>query len=344
MIPLLLAASLALGQGAPAAPAPAETAAPAPATPAADPVATAVSAALVLQVGQPLDAADALVVKAKSIGGWFQSRTQDHVSLRVPVDQIDEVLAFAAGLGKVADRSEERRDLTAPLADARGRLAARREVLGRYEEVLKAAGPESIVAVEQQIIEQISQIEYLEGTIRVLQDQSDNARLDVSFQFRDRTAPRRDGTSSFAWLNTLNVYDVVVGLQAEKPGWRTHTDPATPEGFSAWRKGGRYRAASPDGVLYRVRSVKHKPEADLAFWKEAVRERMVAAGYRAVAESDLDGGARMEFASPLGQEDWTYEVAFFLDGKKIVVAEAAGEVVRFDGRRAAVETAMASAR
>lgn len=340
---ILLWASLAFGQAPAPAPAPPvpEAAASAPAP---DPIATAVSASLVLQVGQPLDAADALVAKAKAVGGWFQSRTQDYVSLRVPVGKIDEVLQFAAGLGKVADRSEQRRDLTAPLADARGRLASRKEVLVRYEEVLKAAGPESIVAVEQQIIQQISQIEYLEGQIRVLQDQSDYARFDVSFQFRDRTAPRRDGTSSFAWLNTLNVYDLVVGLQLEKPDWKTHTDPVTPEGFSSWRKGARFRAASPDGVLYRVRSVKHKPEADLAFWKEAVRERMIAAGYKAVAEQDLEGGVRMEFASPLGQEDWTYVLAFFLDGKKLVVAEAAGEVVRFDGRRAAVEAAMAGAR
>ena len=113
-----------------------------------------------------------------------------------------------------------------------------------------------------------------------------------------------------------------------------------PKGFSAWRKTGKFRAASPDGVLYRVRSVKHKPKADLAFWKEAVRERMVAAGYKVVSETDAAGGARIELVSPLGQEDWSYLIQFFVAGNRLIIAEAAGEVTAFDGHRDAIVRAM----
>lgn len=336
MITALLCAVLALGQEA------ADTEqAPAPEAPFA---ATQVTASLVLKVGKPVESADEIVDHATELGGWFQSRTQDFVSLRVPVEKTEDLLAFAEELGKVADRSAERTDVTHALVEARGKLESRQELLGKYYEVLKTADPKSIVGVERQIVQAIQQIEQLQGRIRVLEDRSTYARVDIAFRFRDRQAPRRDGSSSFRWLNTLNVADVMHGLMDPWPDWTSRAaTPVTPAGFSAWRKTRRFRAASPDGVLYRVRSEKHKPRADLDFWKEAVRERMVAAGYTVVAETDAAGGARIELVSPLGQEDWTYLIQFFDDGNRLVIAEAAGEVSHFEEHRDAIVAAMEKA-
>lgn len=310
---------------------------------------TRVSASLVVAVSQREEAADALVGKARELGGWFQSRTDEGVSLRVPVGEADALVAFAAEQGKVVDRALAREDASQELADLRGRLAAREEVLGRYYSVLATAGPKSIVAVERQIVAAIEEIERLKGRIRLLEDQSSNARVDVSFQFRDRAAPARDGSSSFRWLNTLNVQDVIVGMQSSWPDWRTSaTVPAPPEGFSAWKKARRYRAASPDGVLFRVRTERHKPRAELSFWKEAVRERMVAAGYTVVAESDVDAGGvaggLVELAAPIGTDDWTYLVAFFPVGRRLVVAEAAGSIADVEPRKEAVLDAIRAIR
>lgn len=300
---------------------------------------------LVVQVTQPTDAGDALVAKAQEVGGWFQSRTQTEVALRVPSARAEGVLAYATTLGKVADRSVQRGDLTRDLAELTGRVQAREEVLERYYAVLDAAGPQSIVAVERQIVSAIEQIESLKGQIRVLEDQVRWARVNVSFRYRDRAAPRRDGASSFAWLNTLNVQDLLDGMRAWQPDWTTRgVGAVTPEGFSAWRKPSRFRAASPDGVLYRVRTVKHEPRADLAFWTEAVRERMVAAGYTRLAEGALEAngaeGGLIELAAPVGDEDWTYLIGFFPAGKRMILAEAAGEARALDAHRDAILKAM----
>jgi hypothetical protein len=304
-----------------------------------------VTASVVVAVSQREAAADALVDKARELGGWFQSRTPESVSLRVPVEQADALLAFAAEQGKVVDRSLAREDASQELADLRGRLAAREEVLDRYYAVLATAGAGSIVSVERQIVAAIEEIERIKGRIRALEDQSENARVDVGFQFRDRAAPARDGSSSFRWLNTLDVQDVIAGMQSRWPDWRTSASvPSPPDGFSAWKKEGRYRAASPDGVLFRVRSVRHKPPAELPFWKEAVRERMVAAGYRLVSESEVEAGGvaggLVELAAPIGTEDWTYLVAFFPAGRKLVLAEAAGEISEVEPRKEALLAAI----
>lgn len=344
MIPLLLALL-----GAPALAAPSGPAAP-PTADARPEQRTAVSASLVLQVSRPVEAADALVAKARAMGGWFQVRTQDRVELRVPVEHIEALIAEASGAGKVADRGLTRRDLTRDIEDARARLAAREQVLTRYYEVLDQAGPKAIFTVERQIVEAIQQIEQLRGRLRVLEDQASFARLDVSFRFRDRQAPRPDGRSSFAWLNTLDVQQVRAGLRTDAPDWKTAglAISAPPEGFSAFRDERRYRAASPDGVLFRARTVKHEPRADAAFWQEAVRERARAAGYRIVADEAITvggvEGVRLELQAPLGEEDWTYLVAFFPSGRRVAIVEAAGQVARFDERRGAILAAIEALR
>lgn len=318
-------------------PAPAPVSAPAPAAPQE----TAISARLVLAVTQRDATADAVIAKARELGGWFQSRDDQSVSLRVPVERSEELIAWAEGQGKVLDRSFARQDVSQPLTELRGRLEARRSVLEQYDQVLSSATVNSIVSVQSAILRVIGEIEGFQGRIKLLEDQARYARVDVAFQFLDRSAPARDGSSSFRWLNTLNVQDVMVGMWAERPDWRSGgVTVETPAGFSAWKKTSRARAASADGALYRVRVEQHKPRAELAFWKEAVRERSVAAGYRVVAESDVEAGgvpgASIELLAPIGTEDWTYLITFFPVGGKVVVAEAAAEVTVFDAHRDAI--------
>ena len=304
--------------------------------------ATKVSATMVVAVSQPEDAADTLVAKAEEVGGWFQGRTTRSVSLRVPVDDVDGVLETAIAQGKVIDRSLTRQDVGQSIALTQGRLDAREDVLDDYYKVLKKASADSIVAVEQEIVRAIEQIETLKGQLRVLEDQARYGRVDVSFQYRDRAAPARDGTSPFAWLNTLNVQDVIAGHQYKRAPWRTRgvSLDTPPEGFSAWKRKGRYRAASPDNVLFRIRKQRHKPKSSLPFWKESMRERMQDAGYRVQDEQDLDvngrKGALLELAAPLGNEDWTYLIALFPKRGRLVVVEAAGEIATFEARRQAI--------
>lgn len=310
-----------------------------------DAQATRVDANLVIAVSQKEDAADALVDAAEELGGWFQARTTTALALRVPVEKVDDLVAAAAAQGKVIDRDVVRQDLGQTIADTEGRLAAREEVLERYYQVLRTANAKSIVSVERQVVQAIEQIEALKGKLRLLRDQAAYGRVNVSFQFRNRAAPVRDGSSSFAWINSLNVEDVIEGLQTDRPDWRTRrVTPAVPDGFSRWRRKGSYRAASPDGVLVRVRSAKHKPRADLAFWQEAVRERMVRAGYKVQAEDELEvdgvAGSLIEVAAPRGTEDWSYVIAVFPRGRKIVLFEAAGEVSTLEGRRDAITRAL----
>ncbi len=308
--------------------------------------ASAVHASLVLAVEQREASADRLVAGAEALGGYFSSRTLDALTLRVPAGATEDLLALAEAEGLVTARDYTRRDLGAQLAEQQATLDSRREMLAQYFEVLAGAGADSVVTVEREITRLIAEIEQLEGALRAARNQAAYATVDIAFQFRDRAAPARDGSSSFAWLNTLNLadllYDFQYGTRGEGPRYWGH--PATPEGFSAYRGGREHRAVSPDEVVFRVRAVRHDPPADLSFWTEAVRVRMEEAGYRLVREEVLSAGGvpggLIELSAPYGQTDYSYLIAFFPAGRRLVIAEAAGAITDFEARRDAVRSAI----
>ncbi len=305
---------------------------------------TAITAGLTLQVDDRAEALDAAVALAQSHGGWFAELGTDRVSLRVPTEAARVVVESLRDTGDLVHRTFDSSDLSAVAVDLESRLRARRDILVRYEAVLDTASPKSIVAVERQITNVVAEIERIEGKLRVLRDQSNYARIDVSLRFRERRAPRRDGSSSFAWLNTMNVADMLRQFEWGQRASKSGASVPIPDGFAAWKKRGRYQAVSPDEVLFRVRTARNKPQADLGYWREALRNRMSDAGYAIVSEADIQAsgheGVLLELGAANGEQDQTYIVAVFVSGRTLVIAEATAEATRMRARRDAVVTAI----
>ncbi len=71
-----------------------------------------------------------------------------------------------------------------------------------------------------------------------------------------------------------------------------------------------------------------------------MKKRMLDAGYiflnEAPIEADAQEGYLLELTAPYGQRDYTYLMAVFVRGKKIIIAEAVGEVSDLAARRAAI--------
>lgn len=310
---------------------------------------TRIQAGLTLRVDDRDAAATAAVTAAEAAGGWFNRYSVDAVSLRVPVGEADELITSLRGLGDLVERSYQSDDLSAQVVDLESRLAARRTMLGKYLEVLGGASPKAIVAVEREVTQLVAEIEGLEGQLRLLRDRAAYAEVSVSFRFRERQGPRRDGSSSFAWMNSLNLADLLYDVQNGRRADRSASSPVAPEGFAVFRKAGHFQAASADGAVYRVRSVRHKPQAALEFWTEALRNRMIGAGYHVLAEQEIktaDGapGALFELGAVNGERDQTYVVALIPDGGRLILVEATGEAEGFKAHREAVLAAVAGLR
>ncbi len=119
-----------------------------------------------------------------------------------------------------------------------------------------------------------------------------------------------------------------------------------PAGFAAYDDTTPFRAVSPDGVVFRVREDDNDPEEDLSFWCEALKKRMLDAGYAFVREDAIKAqdheGYVLELAAPIGMTDYAYLVGVFVRGSELVVVEASGEVTRFAARRESVLQAIAA--
>lgn len=117
-----------------------------------------------------------------------------------------------------------------------------------------------------------------------------------------------------------------------------------PKGFAVYTNEYEYRTVSPDGVLYRVRHVQNKPFADLGFWHEALKKRMVDAGYRLLTDTtyETDNSKRvlLELAAPVGNNDYLYLIDIQTCRKKIVIIEATGEAALLEARKPAIYKAM----
>ena len=168
----------------------------------------AISQELVVKVAQPQAAADAIVAHTEEAGGYFTERTDSGVVLKVPVDSTKNVLAFAEAQGTVVGRNYNAQDVGSQLDERRTLLRSREEVLQRYFKVLSGARAESVVSVEREMTDLVSEIESLKGGIQLMEHQLKFAEVRVSFAFRDRRPPLRDGSSSFSWLNSMNLVDL----------------------------------------------------------------------------------------------------------------------------------------
>lgn len=169
---------------------------------------TAISSSMVLKVSDRNETADALIAAAEGLGGYFSSRSDDQVTLKVPTADAKSFIASTEKHGKVVDRSFSANDVGAHLRELRTLLKSRQQVFQRYFAVLSSASQNTIVQVEAQMTQLVQEIEGLKGQIRLIQHQLQFAEVVVRFEFRDRRAPSRDGSSSFQWLNTVNIADL----------------------------------------------------------------------------------------------------------------------------------------
>ncbi len=129
------------------------------------------------------------------------------------MENADKFLEFAEKQGTVIQREYKTDHKGFDLLRTEAMLKSREEIRLQYLEVLKKANAKTILAVEKEIADLIKGIETLKGEIRYMKHRLRFAEIEISFDFRERSAPAPDGKSSFPWLNTMNLPDLVEEFQ-----------------------------------------------------------------------------------------------------------------------------------
>lgn len=180
---------------------------------AAPPSQAAITAELVVEVHDHERAADELVSAAEQAGGYFASRSDESVRLRVPPTEVETILEEAASFGVVVDRRYRSEDLGLALAETRARLSSREEMLRSFFDVLEEAREDGVVKVEREILGLVQEIERLRGQVRLMEHRVRLATVEVRFLFHERRPPAPDGDSSFPWLNTIDLSDLLADFR-----------------------------------------------------------------------------------------------------------------------------------
>ncbi len=161
------------------------------------------------------------VASSSTAGTKSQSGT---LLIRVPNASFESALRDLTGLGEVDGQSISGQDVTSQFVDFQARLRtweAQESVL--LDLMRQAASIEDTLRVQRELQDVQLRIEQIKGQLRVLQDQTELATIDVSMReagvpVRIQQAPASNRPSlGEAWDRSLNgllgvVYTVVVGL------------------------------------------------------------------------------------------------------------------------------------
>jgi len=177
---------------------------------------SALSATVTVKVTVQEQAADAMVAAVESLGGYFATRQNSRLTLKIPVTHARSFLDSLDICGLVVARTFQARNVGLELTQLRAQLKGRQTLLKDYFALLESAGPKAVFSVEKEIALLISEIEGLQGKLRKLEHELEYATVEVEFQFRDRSAPAPTGASSFEWLNTMNLTDLVQDFRSAR--------------------------------------------------------------------------------------------------------------------------------
>jgi hypothetical protein len=148
------------------------------------------SIALIVDDGKVTPTLTQLQGFASAVGGVVaNAKTQESgptpsgsVTLRVPVDDFEEVVAKVRGMGaEVRSATTSGQDVTAQYADLEAQLRTLTAARERFLEILsEARSIGDVLAVQQRVDDVTGKIDRLEGQRRVLAAQSDSATLEVT--------------------------------------------------------------------------------------------------------------------------------------------------------------------
>ncbi|WP_407836729.1 DUF4349 domain-containing protein [Streptomyces sp. DSM 116496] len=187
----------AVGQGGAAAPAPAASGAPAPGADKIQPQAPAVRTQIIRTATLGVETADVQKATAgaraaaENAGGYVgnegTTRAPDGamtstVTLRVPGERFDAVLAAMEGAGKLLNRKVEAQDVTQKVADVDSRVKSQQASVARVREMMeKASGLSEVVTLESELSKRQADLESLLAQQTALKDQTSLGTITLTF-------------------------------------------------------------------------------------------------------------------------------------------------------------------
>ncbi len=288
------------------------------------------SAALRVVVVSNSDAVRLIQGYAEQAGGYLQESDARSITVRVPADKFEAVLARVATLGEVVERVVKASDVTEQMLDLVIRLDNARRTRDRLlAHLAKSEKIEDTLKIEAELARVSGEIEQIEGRVRFLESQIAMSTIRVELN-----APAHDAADSgdrlglpFEWIERLGdgLVAGTVESMPRKPRFLSNGprfDPP-PEFIRYFSDSDLVEAMNAEGVRLKVQRHENYDKGALAFWTKLARKALVQSRSLAVANEQVLGEDRAALAG-------TREVAGVPCGYLLVLARNNDYVYSFE--------------
>jgi len=300
----------------------------------------------VILVADSEHAANALTTWVEEEGGYYLFKSNERVTVRFPYHKIGTLRSIIESIAEEVINIElEARDLREEILRLRSGLEAREEILEKNLGYIDKTDVKGTLAIEEEIRILVQEIENHKGRLRKLETDRMFALGEIELSFKEQTIPQ-DIPSSFAWINSIDFYRFIENvLQREVHSVKPKAE--LPEGFAQVENNWSYQAVSPEGMQYRVRTVRNYPEQDLEFWTDTLKNHLEREGYHPMGERSSfqtknSAGICYEWLLPYGNTDYIYLTAILISKNRIVIAESAAQYAIYRNYREPVLESLAT--
>lgn len=151
-----------------------------------------------------------------SWGGYFTALSESELKGRLPPEKLPSFIAFVESQGAVIDRSHVSTDMTFTLSDLRARLTAAETTMQELSKLLRDLPSHALTEVRAELARRIAEIERFRGQIRLTETNLQFADVTIAFQFQNSEIPPPPSVSSFVWLNSLGVDQLMQAVGSER--------------------------------------------------------------------------------------------------------------------------------
>jgi hypothetical protein len=143
---------------------------------------------------------------ADEAGGYILYKSSDRVIFRFPYAEVGRLRDFLQNISEtIVELSLEAQDLRESILGIQSGIRSREEILEQNLRYIDQTDVEGTLAIEQEVMQLLTEIEQLKGKLQKLTVDRTYALAQVNLQILGQSLPT-DIPSSFGWINTIDFY------------------------------------------------------------------------------------------------------------------------------------------
>lgn len=147
-----------------------------------------------------------LIDAAESKGGYFTNFTEYSISLRLPVQALQEFQSVVGSLAVIEEKGFESTDRSTEAERLNSQIQSRKKLLGTYMDLVKNAPFAELQSVEREMVNLNAQIENLQGRLHAIEKRAALASVAIyATSHIPAYRPAKQATSPFVWINSTNL-------------------------------------------------------------------------------------------------------------------------------------------